>query len=186
MFKLGLMMLVVVPGFFQYSPAENFNLDQYNQTSTNFLDTNQNTLNELNETGVGIKEAVDYVLTLLNGEIISVKKEFKNGIPNWAIELITIDKGSLDIEISASEFFVIKITSDEGPFDYEIVPAKDHIPYSVAKRTAEESSGLKILKWNYYKNNSGWEYDFWVFTKSGRAEFRVDAVTGELIRKKKR
>lgn len=156
---------------------------KYNQSSGYFLDTN---FNETPRNSSGIREAVEYVLSLINGEIISAEKKFKNEIAYWKIDLITEERGGLSFEISGSANSVIKIISSEGPFDYEILPSKEHVKYSEACKTAEASVGMKILKWNYLKVKDKWEYHFWVFTKSGKAEVRVDAETGEVIKKKKK
>ncbi len=135
---------------------------------------------------VSIVDAINFALGLFEGSVTKAEKKFKKDIPIWEIDLITVERGSVEIEISSSDKNLIKVISDEGPFEYEIKPEENFIPFSSARKTAEEKAGQKILKWSYYKNRSRWEYNFWLFTKSGRAQVRVDAETGEVITTKKK
>lgn len=157
----------------------NGNHNQYNQRSNNFLDTNTVKL-------IDIKDAVDFAMQLTEGNITKAERKFKKEIPLWKIDLITIQNGVIEIEISAVDKSLIRLDADEGPFDYEIDSDKSFISYSAAKKIAEDLSGLKILKWNFFKNKNNWEYNFWLFTKSGKAQVRVNAETGEIITNKKK
>lgn len=155
---------------------------KYNQTSLNYLDTNQNSGVSL----ISINEAVDFVTMLMEGEVIKAERKFKKDIPYWKVDLITLQKGIVRFEISLTSKEIIRIDSEEGPFEYEMNPAEGSISFIEAKKVAEELSGQKVLKWNYFKNKNAWEYNFWLFTKSGKAEVRVDASTGEIIRSKRK
>lgn len=135
---------------------------------------------------VSIVDAINFALGYFEGTVTKAEKKFKKDIPIWEIDLITAERGSIELEISSSDKNLIKVISSEGPFDYEIKPDKNFIAFSSAKKTAEDLTGQKILKWNYYKNRSRWEYNFWLFTKSGRAQVRVDAETGEVVSSKKK
>lgn len=152
---------------------------KYNQSPQYFLDTNSLNL-------VPVKEAVDFVLDLLECDITKAERKFKKEIPIWKIDLITKERGTLEVELSSIDKSLLRINAAEGPFDYELKPEPNFISFSEAKKTAEEFTGQKILKWNYFKNKNIWEYNFWLFTKSGKAQVRIDAESGELIVSKKK
>lgn len=152
---------------------------KYNQSTQYFLDTNSTN-------PVSIKDAIDVVLDLLEGDITKAERKFKIDIPVWKIDLIEKDGGTFEVELSSIDKSLLRINADEGPFEYELKPAANFIPLSEAKKTAEELSGKKILKWNFFKNKNVWEYNFWIFVKSGKAQVRVNAESGELIASKKK
>lgn len=152
---------------------------KYNQSSAKFLDTNV-------IMSISITDAIDYANMLMEGEIVKAERKFKKDIPFWKLDLVTDQKGVIGFEIALSEKNLIRIDSDEGPFEYEIIPKQDNVSFSKAKKTAEDFTGQKILKWNYFQNKKLWEYNFWLFTKSGKAQVRVDAESGEIIKNKKK
>lgn len=47
-------------------------------------------------------------------------------------------------------------------------------------------SASKVLKWKLVESKSGMQYHFWMFTKGGAAQLKIDAVTGERIMKNRR
>ena len=159
-----------------FLPAESRNeQNKYSQTSHNFLDTN-----------VNIKEVIDFMLLLIPGEVTKVEKKFKKDIPIWKINTITTSGGSIVIEISFREKKLLNLEADEGPFDYEITPDPSMVSFSSAKKTAEEYASQSILRWSLRQNKDKMEYNFWLFTKTGKAQVKVDAESGEVITKKKK
>lgn len=150
---------------------------QYSETSNNFLDTN-----------VNITEAIEIALGIAEGEVTKVERKFKKNIPIWKIDLITLTGGALEIEISYKEKRLIRLDASEGPFNYDVNVNPGLIPFSEAKKSAEDFAAQTTLKWNLYQNKENWEYNFWLFTKTGRAQVRVNAENGEVIigRKKKK
>ncbi|MEO8447309.1 MAG: PepSY domain-containing protein [bacterium] len=152
---------------------------KYNQTSNNFLDTNTAEL-------VKIFAALEFVSSIFAGEILKAERKFKKDIPVWEMDMVTTDKGIIEIEISAIDKSLQRIDADEGPFEYEIDPGESSIKYKAARKIAEEFTGQKTLKWNYFRNRNGYEYNFWLFTKSGKAQVRVNAETGEILTKTKK
>lgn len=148
---------------------------KYNQTSNNFLDTN-----------VNIKNAIDYTLSIIEGEIIKVEKKYKKGNPLWNINLITKEKATIELELDLKSDKVLSIEASEGPFSYDIKPDSNLVSFSTAKKSAEELAGEKVLKWRFNQNREKWEYSFWLFTKSGTAQVKVDAESGEIITKQKK
>lgn len=152
---------------------------QYNQTSNNFLDTNSIKL-------ISISDAAESLLQLIPGFITKAELIYKNEHPLWRINLTTIQNGIIKFELSAIDKKLIRIDSEEGPFDYEIIPGNFPVKYSTAKKIAEDKTGLKILKWNFSLNKNKWEYNFWMFSKSGKAQLKVSADTGEIITNKKK
>ena len=174
---------IILPVFIllllSFTAEGNFKRFEYNQTPDYFPDTNSIKF-------ISIEEAVDYTAQLLEGDITKAERKFKKDIPIWKVELITKDRGSFKVEISAIDKSLIRIDADEGPYDYDINPDLNSIPFLAAKKTAEEWTGLKTLKWNFYKNKNNWEYNFWLFIKSGKAQVRVNAETGEIVMVKKK
>jgi len=161
---------------FLFLPSESKNEQgKYSQTSHNFLDTN-----------INIKEVIDFTLLLLTGEVTKIEKKFKKDIPIWKVNMITATGGSMEIELSYKEKRLLNLEADEGPFDYEILPDSSLVPFSVAKKTAEEYAAQNILKWCFRPNRDKMEYNFWLFTKTGKAQVKVDAETGEIVSKKKK
>lgn len=134
----------------------------------------------------GIIGIIQKTENLVQGEILKAEKKYKRDIAVWKINVIAVTGGALSIEFSDNQNELFLIEGNEGPFDYEILPLQKSVSFSRAKKTAEDYSGQKILKWNLKKNKEVWEYSFWVFTKSGKAQIRVNAESGELILKKKK
>ena len=132
-----------------------------------------------------IKDVLDFSFSIYNGEIFKIEKKFKKEIPVWNIEMVTKNGGSLELEISGAEEKLLAIVADEGPFDYEINPGNEIIPLSAAIKNAEEFTSQKVKKWKLIKFKEKYEYDFWLFTKSGKAQVRIDALSGEIITKRK-
>lgn len=179
MVTVKVIMPVVLILLFCFNAESKFFHNKYSKTSHNFLDTN--TSNQIT-----IKDAVDYTSELLKCDIIKAEKKFRKDIPVWKMNVITEGRGSAVIEISAEEKALISIDAGEGPFEYDIIPGKNFISFSEAKSKAEEYSGQKTLKWKYAKNKNSWEYNFWMFIKSGKAQVRIDAASGDIVTVKKK
>jgi len=159
-----------------FLPSESRNKQiKYSQTSHNFLDTN-----------VNIKEVIDFTLLLLRGDVTKVEKKFKKDIPIWKVNMITPTGGSMEFELSYKEKKLLNLEADEGPFDYEVFPDSSLVSFSNAKKTAEEYAAQNILKWSLRTNRDKMEYNFWLFSKTGKAQVKVDAETGEIVTKKKK
>jgi len=149
---------------------------KYNKTSNNLLDTNVN---------VSIIDAIDFINSICKGKIVKIEKKFKKEIPVWKFNLLLKEGSSLEIELSDNENKLLQIEANEGPYEYEIISRSGFISFTSAKKIAEEHTSQKILKWNLKQVKNKFEYNFWLFTKSGKAQVRVDAETGEIITKSK-
>lgn len=132
----------------------------------------------------GIIIVIESVRNLIQCEIQKVEKKVIKEIPVWKVNAIIFTGGSISFEFSFDEIELIQINADEGPFDYDLQPLKESVSFSSARITAENQSGLKTLKWCFKKVKQNWEYNLWVFTKSGKPQIRINAITGELIKKK--
>ncbi len=165
--------------FFNILSEGNTHRFKYSQSQNNFLDTNLNN-------SVSIKDAVDYAAHLLEGEIISAEKKFRKDIPIWKINLVTLQRGIIEFEISGLDKSLLRIDADQGPFDYNLKSDSTLLSFIAARKIAEDVNSQKILKWNFTKNKDKWEYDFWLFTKTGKAQVRVDAESGEILSNKKK
>lgn len=133
-----------------------------------------------------ISVIADHVSSLSKCEIIKIEKKYKNGNILWVTDLISAGGGSMRMEISSDKNEILYIYSSEGPFDYNIVPVDNGVSFDEARNTAERQSSKKILKWVFRKNKGKYEYNFWMFTKTGKAQLRIDAESGEIIVKSAR
>jgi uncharacterized membrane protein YkoI len=147
--------------------------NKYSQSSNYFLDTN-----------VKITKVIEKLIEIFPGEIVKIEKKFKKNSPFWNVEMISGQGSSLEFEISSDENKIFSIEANEGPYEYEIIPDESIAPFSTAKKTAEEHTSQKILRWNFKYIKDKPEYSFWLFTKSGKAQLKIDAVSGEIIMKK--
>ncbi|MBS1519329.1 MAG: PepSY domain-containing protein [Bacteroidetes bacterium] len=161
------------------SYSENQCLNKYNKTSLIFLDTNK-------KNHQSITDAIELVREIMNGEIISACRKFRKDYPYWEINIIAAGGSSVEVEIVHSEMKILSMSSDEGPFTYDLKPSDVLISFFQAVRVVSEKTTSPILKWKFLKVKDKWEYDFWLFTKSGKAQMRVDAETGEIISAKKK
>lgn len=165
--------------FFNFTIKGDYKQNKYTQTSYNFLDTNVVNL-------ISIKDAIDYVIQLSEGDVTKAERKFKKDIPIWKVDVITPGGGSVKVELSSLDKSLVRIDADEGPFEYDIKPDKNFVSFKDAKNIAEQSTGQKILKWNFFNSKKNWEYNFWLFLKSGKAQVRVDAESGEIITAKRK
>jgi hypothetical protein len=130
-----------------------------------------------------VKNAIDYAKSIVAGEIVKVEKKFKSGIPIWEVTMISSGGGKVVIEIGYNNLKLIYISAPEGPYDYFINPGNNIVSFPDARSTAEAYTGEAVLKWVLKEYRGKWEYNFWHFTKTGRAQVRVDAETGQIITK---
>lgn len=152
------------------SNGNDCNQIKYSETVNNFLDTN-----------VKIGNVIEFVSSIIVGDIIKAEKKFKKNIQIWKVNVHLPSGGFVEMEISASEKKILQIEADEGPFEYDLAPGEGIVSFNSAKKNAEDHSGQKILKWILKQNKEKFEYNFWVFTKSGKAQVKIDAGSGDLI-----
>lgn len=131
-----------------------------------------------------IIEIIEKTFTLFPCEIIKVEKKFKKDVQIWKLNVVTLQGGTMKLEYSVIENSLIQIEADEGPYDYDLTAIPETVSFMNAKKIAEEYANQKVLKWNLKKSKDIWEYNFWMFTKSGKAQVRVNGISGELILKK--
>lgn len=136
------------------------------------------------ESRTGISKVIEMTQNLIQSDIQKVEKKVVKDIPVWKVITLTQSGGMIKFEFKFNEIELLQIDSEEGPFDYDLIPKKEFLSFATAKSTAEKHSGLKILKWSLKEIKQNWEYSFWVFTKSGKAHIRVNALSGEIIVKK--
>lgn len=175
----SIFLIIISINVFTFTPSVQ---NKYSDCPDNFLDTNENTVVK---NPVTINEAISYAEGFLEGEVIYAEKKFVRDKAIWKILQATKQKGIIKYEVAGDELCLLRIESDEGPFEYELILNKKHVSFSSAKNKAESLTGQKILKWFYTKNKESWEYGFWLFTKSGKAQVKIDAESGEVISKKK-
>ncbi|MBX7043800.1 MAG: hypothetical protein K1X85_12955 [Ignavibacteria bacterium] len=131
-----------------------------------------------------ILSVIETSLSAVDGDIVKAEKRFSKERVYWLVVLITNSGGELRMHVDPEKNSVLEITDDEGPFDYEVIPGKDLVSFSEARKSAESVAGSRALKWKLVEAKSGMQYHFWMFTKGGAAQFKLDAVTGERIMKK--
>jgi hypothetical protein len=130
-----------------------------------------------------VKLVIEHARSILNGEIVKIEKKFKSGNPLWEVTMLTSGGGKAVIDISCKDPKLLNISAPEGPYDYSVNTGYNFISFSEAKNSAEAHAGEPVLKWVLKEHNGKWEYNFWHFTKTGRAQVRVDAETGKIITK---
>jgi len=131
-----------------------------------------------------IETALNVTAEAVIGNIVRAEKKFAKDNIYWETEVITNSGSSLKLNIDISGQRIFGIKSEDGPFDYELIAGENLISFSDAKQNAESTSGSKVLKWKLVETKSGLQYHFWIFTKGGAAQFKLDAATGERIMKK--
>jgi hypothetical protein len=136
-----------------------------------------------NSTGE-IEESIRIAYSAVEGKIIKAEKKYAKEKSFWEVVVITASGSEIEFQVSTDNRMILGITADEGPFDYELLPGENLIRFSDARSKAESASGSKVLKWRFVEGKSGMQYHFWMFTKGGAAQFKLDAVTGERITKK--
>ena len=167
-------LLTVCLYWFLFNPI--FNESSFSQTSEKLPGSGKES---------SLQEVIEFSLNLYKGEITKVEKKFKKDIPVWVIDMNASNGGSISFEISSGGNILLGIKAVEGPFDYDIKPGEEFVSLSSAKKTAEEFTSQKVLKWEFKQVKEKFEYGFWLFTKNGKAQVRVDAVSGEIITKRK-
>ncbi len=158
---------------------ENFIADKYMKSAFNFPDTNKN--NHLS-----IFDAVNFITEISPGEIISAEKKFRKDNPVWELILVTEQGSAVKFEVSYYERTILSVVSDETPFAYELRPSQKFISLSEAIKIVSSHTPQNVMKWKFHKVKDSWEYNFWLFTKSGKAQLRLNAESGEIISSKKK
>lgn len=131
-----------------------------------------------------ISEIADYISSLLKCDIVKIEKKYKSENIIWIADIITSGGGTVRIEVNSDTKDILHILASEGPFDYNFVPFENAVSFDDAKNITEKQYSRKILKWALRKNKGKFEYNFWMFTKTGKAQLRIDAESGEAILKK--
>lgn len=157
----------------------NFIADKYMKSAFNFPDTNKN--NHLS-----IIDAVNFISEISPGEIVSAEKKFRKDNPVWELILLTEPGSAVKFEVSYFERTILSVISDETPVKYDLRPSENFISLSQAIKIVSEHTPQNVLKWKFHKIKDSWEYSFWLFTKSGKAQLRLNAESGEIISSKKK
>jgi len=158
---------------------ENFIADKYMKSTFNFPDTNNNT-------HINIVEAVNFISEKSSGEIISAEKKFRKDNPFWELILFSESGSAVKLEVSCFERTILSMISDETPAAFDLRPSENFISLTEALKIVSEQTPQKVMKWKFHKVKDNWEYNFWLFTKSGKAQLRLNAESGEIISSKKK
>jgi uncharacterized membrane protein YkoI len=152
-------------------------------SSGHFLtDSTESTLTNTSDNE--ITEAISITSLALEGKIIKAEKKFAKDRTFWEVEVISPTGSEVELKVSTEEDIIFGIVAEEGPFDYELTAGDALKKFSEVRAQAESVSGSKVLKWKLVESKSGMQYHFWMFTKGGAAQLKIDAVTGERIMKK--
>lgn len=133
---------------------------------------------------IEITEAISITSQALEGKIIKAEKKFAKERTYWEVEVISSIGSTVELKVSTEEDIIFGIAAEEGPFDYELTAGNGLKKFSEVRDIAESVSQSKILKWKLVEGKAGMQYHFWMFTKGGAAQLKIDAVTGERIMKK--
>lgn len=141
-------------------------------------------LKDLSSADSEILSVIESSLSAADGNIVKAEKKYARERVYWLVVMITDPGGEIRMHIDPDRKSVLEISAEEGPFDYEVIPGNGLINFSEARKSAESVAGSRVLKWKLVDAKAGRQYHFWMFTKGGAAQFKLDAVTGERIMKK--
>lgn len=133
-----------------------------------------------------ILQAVKIAQASMSGSIVRAEKKFARERTYWRVDVITSSGAAVEIQIDLEEHRIIAVKAEEGPFDYGFEPGSGLTGLEAAKSKAESEAGSPVLKWKLVESAKGMQYHFWLFTKGGPAQYKLDAVSGERIVSKKR
>lgn len=137
-----------------------------------------------NDSTISLRESIEIAEKIIDGDVIKAERKFREKGVFIELEILTPKGGRMNLELENKSGNLLSLESKEGPFEYEIYPGNNLQLLSKMKKVVEENSGDEVLKWKLsQKKDNIWEYEFWTITKSGKANIRINADTGNLITK---
>lgn len=136
-----------------------------------------------NDSTISLKQSIEIAEKMTDGYIIKAERKYREKGTFVEIEVLTVKGGRLTLELGNKTGELLALESKEGPFEYEIYPGNNLQLLSKMKKIAEENTGDEVLKWKLSLKKDVWEYEFWTVSKTGKANMRINADTGEIIAK---
>ena len=131
------------------------------------------------------QSAIDKSLNLFDGEVIEKELETEEGVDSWEVKIEDTNGSVVKFYWAVSNEALVKMESEKGPFDYEIVPGMGLINYSAAKTFAIAAvKNNAIVGWKLQKEDSfinKWVYTFEMNKSGGTTKVYVDAQNGDVL-----
>lgn len=121
---------------------------------------------------------------MVSGTITSVNHVSRDSRTIFEVRVTTIGGGVIKFEYLSASGELLEIKGLSGPFDYELNPGSQFIPYSAARKTALNAKPGTINEWSleFDQSNQVWEYRFRIQTADKEWKVRINAVTGGVLR----
>lgn len=136
-----------------------------------------------NDSSISLKQSIEIAEKIIDGEIIKAERKFREKGVFVELEILTPKGGRIDLELENKTGRLLTLESKEGPFEYEIYPGNNLQLLSKMKKIVEENTGDEVLKWKLSQKKEVWEYEFWTISKTGKANVRINADSGDIISK---
>ncbi len=120
---------------------------------------------------------------MVNGTVNSVTHISRDSKGYFEVRVTMPGGGIVKFEYLSSTGNLHQIKGLSGPFEYEVLPGSQFIPYSTVRQTALTAKSGSINEWDFEfdVSDARWEYRFRI--QSDREyKVRINAITGELIR----
>gem|GEM_PF-2372906 len=117
-----------------------------------------------------------------DADILGAETETERGLTVWSIKIIMPNGGLVKFKFVQELGLIIKMKGKSGPFDYEIDPGGDFIPFSAAMALAIETVGGEVHAWGLQlEENNQWEYGFQMVNGDKRYEVEIKGFAKEVI-----
>ncbi len=128
-------------------------------------------------------QAASKALSIISGTVTSnVKDTTLTGEIVWEATVQTSGGGIVELIFFEQGGGLRRISSEIGPFDYELNPGMSLILFSVARSTALEEIAGEIESWKLDQNTAGtWIYEIEIVFNGQVDRVRIDATTGLVI-----
>ncbi len=136
-----------------------------------------------NDSTISLMQSIEIADKIIEGDIIKAERKFREKGTFVELEILTPKGGRMILELENKTGNMLSLESKEGPFEYEIYPGNNIQLLSKMKKSVEENTGDEVLKWKLSQKKEVWEYEFWTISKTGKANIRINADSGEIISK---
>ena len=130
---------------------------------------------------ISMKEAKDFALKEVDGEVVSESKDLKDDTPHYSFEIIS-DNQKFDLEIDAKNGDVLSVEVDE---DYKVDSAVTHaVSEADAQKVAMDVAGggeVVKAKLDHKDGHVNCVWDIEVVNGNDKYEIEVNAETKEIV-----
>jgi len=140
---------------------------------------------EPSETPEISQSTISRSLAYFDGEVIEKKLVEEDGIPLWEVKIQNENGSIVKFYWAINNQVLVKMESQSGPFDYEIVPELNLINFSTAKTIAISAvKNSTIIKWQLETDNDFigmWVYTFEFQNNNESLKVFLDAQNGNVL-----